>query len=124
LKTIDATIGDIVVTDTTVSDNTGLVEVIPEDPVIPIIDTIIPPAMPVERIIIGDSIYDELPVKKPKTDSACSIPKIKKTLRPGDIVEVPVILMGVPMLSRPGPVKAKNPPKADSIDCKTIKNYY
>lgn len=44
-----------------------------------------------EIIFMGDSIYEEQPLKKPKADSSA---------------------------------KTKNPPKADSINCNTIKNYY
>jgi len=44
-----------------------------------------------EVIFMGDSMYEETPVKKPKSDSSS---------------------------------KTKNPPKADSINCNTIKNYY
>ena len=54
-------------------------------------DTIPVPQQKNEIIFIGDSIYEEVPVKKLKSDSL---------------------------------TKTKNPPKADSINCNTIKNYY
>jgi hypothetical protein len=54
-------------------------------------DTIPVPKQKEEVIFMGDSIYEELPIKKAKADSAS---------------------------------KTKNRPKADSINCNTIKNYY
>ena len=54
-------------------------------------DTIPVPQQKNEIIFMGDSIYEEVPAKKLKSDSLA---------------------------------KTKNPPKADSINCNTIKNYY
>ena len=54
-------------------------------------DTIPVPQQKNEIIFMGDSIYEEVPEKKLKSDSL---------------------------------TKTKNPPKADSINCNTIKNYY
>lgn len=58
------------------------------------VDTFIAGRQPVERIIVGDSIYEEIPAKKEKIDSPVIAPKVK------------------------------NPAKADSIKCNGIKNYY
>lgn len=90
LETCTITSGNIIVIDSAVPELKGMIEPIPFiDKQKTKIDTV--PPQTKEVIFMGDSIYEELPIKKLKADST---------------------------------TKTKNPLKADSINCNTIKNYY
>jgi hypothetical protein len=83
------------VNDTTLDEVKGDIEIITVDATTPKqIDTLPVSKQPGEVILTGGIILTELPIKKVKIDSSGRT------------------------------TKTKNPPKADSIDCNTIKNYY
>lgn len=92
--TVGITIPEFI-NDTTPNEVSGDIEIVSLDSVnSKQIDTILIPEQTDEKIFTGDIILTELPLKKVKNDSAGT-----KT-------------------------KTKNPPKADPVNCNTIKNYY
>jgi len=89
VETCKITAGKILVLTSAVPELKGMIEPMPfNDNNKTKIDTVPQPTK--EVIFMGDSIYEEAPIKKPKSDSSS---------------------------------KTKNPPKADSANCNTIKNY-
>ena len=93
LPVCTTTVGySVIVIDSSISELQGDIGIVDTDYVAPkSVDTIPVPQQKNETIFMGDSIYEEVPVKKLKSDSLA---------------------------------KTKNPPKADSINCNTIKNYH